>query len=428
MHKIWLITKREYLSRVQKKTFIIMTILGPLLIALFYGIIIGLTVTQKTSEKTRIVAVVDKSGLFKNQLKNPNKVQFVYTEDDTSKNGLDLSGWLLIPNDFTLEEPKEVVFKSDETPPIELQGKLTDALESAVNNQKLVQKGVSKDFLDSLKVTVPLKTLEINETGDLVDSRAEVNFVLAFLFAFIIYIFIFLYGVQVMRGVMEEKTNRIVEIIISSVKPFQLMMGKILGIAMVGLTQFLIWVVLSGVMVGLVSLVFATNMVEMSGEMTKSNNSQISSYGSIFDIFLGLNLGFYLIIFLFYFLFGYLLYSSMFAAIGSAVDSESDTQQFMIPVTMPLVISFVTGISVLSSDPNGSFAVFMSIFPLTSPIMMMVRLPFNPPDWELAISMISLVLTFVLFTWLAGRIYKVGILMMGKKPTYKQLFKWMLMK
>lgn len=425
MHKIWLITKREYLSRVTKKTFIVMTILGPVLIALFYGVIIGLAVNQKTGEKTRTIAVVDKSGLFKNHLENPSKVEFVYTENDTTTLGLDIFGWMVIPKDFTLDNPKEILFKTKESSTLDLESKLVSSLELSAKNQKLMQKGLRQSFLDSLKVNVKMKTKQIGETGDLLDSKAERNSVLAAAFAFIIYFFIFLYGVQVMRGVMEEKTNRIVEIIISSVKPFQLMMGKILGIAMVGLTQFLIWIVLSGVLTIVISIAFAANLAETGNVPTSGFNSVLEP---LLNNFLGLDLLFFLVIFLFYFLFGFLLYSSMFAAIGSAVDSESDTQQFMLPVTLPLIISFATSFSILASDPHGSMATFMSIFPLTSPIIMMVRLPFDPPGWELAVSMLTLVLTFILFTWLAGRIYKVGILMMGKKPTYKQLFKWMLMK
>lgn len=427
MHKIWLITKREYLSRVTKKSFIVMTILGPVLIALFYGVIIGLAVNQKTGEKTRTIAVVDNSGLLKNHLENPSKVEFVYTENDTTTLGLDIFGWMVIPKDFTLDNPKEIVFKSTESATLDLQGKLTNAVEASGKNQKLMQKGVRQSFLDSLKMEVQMKTLEISETGDLVNSQAELNFGLGAAFAFIIYFFIFLYGVQVMRGVMEEKTNRIVEIIISAVKPFQLMMGKILGIAMVGLTQFLIWIALSGILTGVISIFFASQMGGLSGDVEQAGN-QMQAMNPILEAFFNLNFSFYITIFVFYFLFGYLLYSAMFAAIGSAVDSEADTQQFMLPVTLPLVISFATSFSILASDPHGSMATFMSIFPLTSPIIMMVRLPFDPPGWELAVSMLTLVLTFILFTWLAGRIYKVGILMMGKKPTYKQLFKWMLMK
>jgi len=425
MRKIWLITKREYLSRVTKKTFIVMTILGPILIALFYAVIIGLAINQKTGERTKTIGVVDSSGLFKNQLETPEKIQFVYFDTETKQPEIELEGWLIIPQKFSLDQPNDVIFKSDNTPTLDLQSKLTNAIAVTGKNQKLLKKGLRQSFLDSLRVEVNLKTLEVNETGDEVNSRAELNFGLGAAFAFIIYFFIFLYGVQVMRGVMEEKTNRIVEIIVSSVKPFQLMMGKILGIAMVGLTQFLIWILLSGVLTGIISIAFAT---KMGGMEDAAQPGMQSAMGPIMDAFMSLNLGFYLIVFVFYFLFGYLLYSSMFAAIGSAVDSESDTQQFMLPVTIPLIISFATSFSILSSDPHGSMATFMSIFPLTSPIIMMVRLPFNPPVWELVVSMITLVSSFMLFTWLAGRIYKVGILMMGKKPTYKELFKWMLMK
>ena len=427
MHKIWLITKREYLSRVKKKSFIIMTLLGPLLIGAFYAIIIGLAINQKTGEKTKTIAVIDKSGLFQNKLENQYRLQFEYYNVENS-NSKDIYGWLIIPQDFTLNNPKQITFKSKESATVDLKSKITNAIETAGKNMKLMDKGLSKTFLDSLKMEVTLHTLEVNDEGKFVDSRAEINLGLGAAFAFFIYLFIFLYGVQVMRGVMEEKTNRIVEIIISSVKPFQLMMGKIIGIALVGLTQFLIWVVLSLLLMVLVSSSFSAQFAEMSQNVPQNSSGILSKMAPLIDLFFSASLVYFLLIFVFYFMFGYLLYSSMFAAIGSAVDSESDTQQFMLPVTLPLIISFASAFSILSTDPHGSMATFMSIFPLTSPIIMMVRIPFNPPIWQVALSMISLIAAFILLTWLAGRIYRVGILMTGKKPTYKELFKWMMMK
>jgi ABC-2 type transport system permease protein len=427
MLKIWLITKREYLSRVSKKSFIVMTILGPLLIGIFYTVIIGIAINEKTGEKVKTIAVDDQSGLFENRLENPSKVNFVYPQDNSENSEDDIYGWLIIPEDFTLEKPTEIKFKSTQTPTIDLQGKLVQSIESVAKNQRLLKNGIRQTYLDSLKVDIKLSALEINEHGELIQSNSGIKFGIALGFAFLIYLFVLLYGVQVMRGVMEEKTNRIVEIIISSVKPFQLMMGKILGLALVGLTQFLIWIVLSGILMSVVSMFFISEMTNIQGQIPTDKTS-IPDMTHIFGDFFSLNITYYLLVFVFYFLFGYLLYGSMFAAIGSSVDSEADTQQFMLPVTIPLVISFVASMSILSSDPNGTLATFMSIFPLSSPIVMMVRLPFNPPVWELVISMLTLILTFILFTWLAGRIYKVGILMMGKKPTYKQLFKWMLMK
>ncbi len=428
MRKIWLITKREYLSRVTKKTFIVMTILGPILIALFYAVIIGISINQKTGERTKTIGVIDHSGLFANSLINPPKVNFIYADTSLSNINFEVDGWLIIPKDFTLGSPKRLLYKSTQAPTLDIQGKLTRAIESATKNKKLILNGLRQTFLDSLNLNISMTTMEINKSGELTNSKAELNFGLGVAFAFIIYFFIFMYGVQVMRGVMEEKTNRIVEIIISSVKPFQLMMGKILGIAMVGLTQFLIWIGLSGVLMAFISLTFALPMDTISNTIGESGGAQNQGIPNIMNAFFDLDIGFYALIFLFYFLFGYLLYSAMFAAVGSAVDSESDTQQFMLPITLPLIISFATSFSILSSDPNGSMATFMSIFPLSSPIIMMVRLPFNPPWEELALSMIVLVATFIVFTWLAGRIYKVGILAIGKKPTYKQLFKWMLLK
>lgn len=428
MHKIYLIAKREYLSRVRKKSFIIMTLLGPVLIGAFYAIIIGLAINQKTGEKTKTIAVIDKSGLFVHKLENQYRLNFEYKNNENLQSSDEYYGWLIIPHNFTLENPQQVIFKSDKSATVDLQSKIKSAIETAGKNMKLMEKGLSKTFLDSLKMNINIHALEIGENGKLEDSRAELNLGLGAVFAFFIYLFIFLYGVQVMRGVMEEKTNRIVEIIISSVKPFQLMMGKIIGVALVGLTQFFIWVALSLLLMTLVSSSFSTQFSDISQNIPQNNVGMISKISLLINMFLSAQLIYLLLIFIFYFMFGYLLYSSMFAAIGSAVDSESDTQQFMLPVTLPLVISFASAFSILSTDPHGSMATFMSLFPLTSPIIMMVRIPFNPPVWQIAISMFLLVAAFILLTWLAGRIYRVGILMTGKKPTYKELFKWMMMK
>lgn len=405
-----------------------MTILGPLLIGVFYAIIIGLAINQKTGEQTKTIAVVDKSGLFENKLENQYRLEFSYFKNENSNDQNSIYGWLLIPENFTLENPSQIVFKTKNSPTVDLQSKITHAIETACKNTKLMKKGLSQAFLDSLKVDVNLHTLQIKDDGKVEDSKAEINLGLGAAFAFFIYLFIFLYGVQVMRGVMEEKTNRIVEIIISSVKPFQLMMGKIIGVALVGLTQFIIWVILSLILMVLVSSSFSAEFNEITQNVSQNNYGMTSKIALVFDTIFSQSLIYFLLLFVFYFLFGYLLYSSMFAAIGSAVDSESDTQQFMLPVTLPLIISFASAFSILSTDPHGSMATFMSIFPLTSPIIMMVRIPFNPPAWQIVVSMLSLVAAFVLLTWLAGRIYRVGILMTGKKPTYKELFKWMLMK
>lgn len=427
MHKIWLIAKREYLSRVKKKSFIIMTLLAPVLIGVFYAIIIGLAVNQKTGEKNKTIAVIDSSGIFENKLENQYRLQFVYFKNEDF-NSEKINGWLIIPKDFTVDNPKQIIFKSKESATVDLQNKISNAINTSGKNIKLIEKGLSKEFLDSLKMNVTLHTLEIGDDGKFVDSQAEINLGLGAVFAFFIYLFIFLYGVQVMRGVMEEKTNRIVEIIISSVKPFQLMMGKILGIALVGLTQFFIWVILSLILMAVVSTSFASQFAEISQNIPQNNTGISSKLAPLIDMFFSASLVYFMLFFVFYFIFGYLLYSSMFAAIGSAVDSESDTQQFMLPVTLPLVISFASAFSILSTDPHGSMATFMSIFPFTSPIIMMVRIPFNPPIWQIAASMFSLIAAFIILTWLAGRIYRIGILMTGKKPTYKELFKWMLMK
>jgi ABC-2 type transport system permease protein len=263
--------------------------------------------------------------------------------------------------------------------------------------------------------------------------------VVGYVSALLIYLFIFLYGVQVMRGVIEEKTNRIIEVVISSVKPFELMMGKILGIAFVGLTQFLLWVALSAaVSVAVTNVVLprlekpATEKqlmekVDSSSEQAEKIKKDSGKLGKLVNALSTVNTPLILACFLFYFIGGYLLYSSLFAAIGAAVDNETDTQQFMMPVTIPLVMSFVVA-QVILAHPESQMALWMSIIPFTSPIIMMVRLPFNPPAWQIALSMAMLILGFLGTTWLASRIYRVGILMYGKKVTYKELSKWLFYK
>jgi ABC-2 type transport system permease protein len=269
-------------------------------------------------------------------------------------------------------------------------------------------------------------------------TNTGVNMAIGFGAGILIYVFIFLYGVQVMRGVIEEKTNRIVEVIISSVRPFQLMMGKIVGIAMVGLTQFVLWVLLTLILVGIGQVTFLHDFSVLSNYGTEQiipsmpnqfatggqQNINYSEVAEILSDIKNINFIHILLAFLFYFLGGYLLYSAMFAAVGSAVDNEADTQQFMLPITIPLVIAFIVS-QFIMQNPEGSLAFWFSVIPFTSPVVMMVRLPFGVPVWEFVLSMALLVVTFIFITWLAGKIYRTGILMYGKKVTYRELWKWL---
>ena len=319
--------------------------------------------------------------------------------------------------------------------------------------------GLTQDQLDRLRSQVDLQTISLDETGKEADSNALATSGIAYALALAIYFFIFIYGVQIMRGVGEEKSSRIMEVMLSSVKPFDLMMGKIVGIAAVGLTQFLLWGVLSfGVssvvmplLMGKIDKQAKTEMAanahaspnaapdagpQTAGEkmdQTMSSTSKQSATAmtgrfKAFEILANLPLGTILFGFIIYFLGGYLLYGALFGAVGAAVDDQTDTQQFMFPITMPLILSYIVGVSVILRNPDGPVAFWMSMFPLTSPIAMVIRLPFGVPMWQLALSIFLLVLGFIGAVWVAARIYRVGILMYGKKVTYRELGKWMFYK
>lgn len=434
MRQIWLVTRREYLSRVKKKSFIIMTLVGPLLIALFYGLIFWITFNENSKEKERFIQVIDESGVVQGKLKNTGYIIYTYTDmgvDETRKM-LDSSsyyGVLHFPPSFTLERPVGIQLFTREQSSIATQERIENSIARELKDQRMVKEGLSKEKIESLDVDVSLNVLVNDSSEGAKKSETGIVTAIGFALTFLMYMFVFMYGVQVMRGVMEEKTNRIVEVVISTVRPFQLMLGKIFGIAMVGLTQFLIWVLLGGGLVFGVMFVLGSTMDMGDIQSVQSTNPDAQEMAEKFaEIGGGISIGAmlkYFGFFLFYFIFGYLMYSALFAAVGSAVDAETDTQQFMLPITMPLVFSFVVSVSAITNDPHSSLAYWMSIFPLTSPVTMMARLPFiEGHEWDLVLSMVLLLGGFLGATWLAGRIYRVGILMYGKKVSYKELFKW----
>lgn len=436
MKKIWLVTKREYITRVKKKSFLVMTLLSPLLIVLFYGIIFYFSFNKDISDTSKKVLIVDESGVFKNQLKNSKTISFEYV--DINKNDiqkiLELDenyGIIFIPS--FADSIKELEFLGKEQPSLNTLDYIESQFLSTIKNKKLSEKGIDKEILTQINSQkLNLKTIKYTEKG-IEKGNSGVTTMIGFIGAFLIYLFIFLYGIQVMRGVIEEKTNRIVEVIISSVKPFQLMMGKIIGIAMVGLTQFLLWIILVSVLSGPVSGTVMNLMDVAPSEIAASQGANIpentneGGVGGFINDLGNYNFTLILCMFLFYFISGYLFYGSLFAAIGSAVDNETDTQQFMFPMTMPLILAFVLAQSVVVNAPNGSIAVWLSMIPFTSPVVMMVRLPFGVPVWQILVSMLSMISGFIFTVWLAGRIYRIGILTFGKKPSYKEIWKWLFM-
>ena len=294
-------------------------------------------------------------------------------------------------------------------------------LEQLIEHEKLKLLGIDLQMLEDASTEINITTKIISEDGNTSNSQAEASMGIGFLSGILIYMFIFMYGTMVMRGVIEEKTSRIVEVIISSVKPFQLMMGKILGVALVGLTQFVLWILLTIIISTVAELAFLDVNV-MATEMNSSDQSVILA--QVAELTGGINLVQIFLAFIFYFLAGYLMYSALFAAVGSAVDAEADTQQFVLPITIPLILSFVL-ITPIMENPDGTLAFWMSMIPFTSPVIMMVRLPFGVANWELALSIGILIASFIATTWLAGRIYRTGILMYGKKATYREIWKWL---
>ena len=414
MHKIWLIIKREYLVRVRKKSFIIMTILGPILMAAL--LIVPIYLADENQEN-RIIALNEDANY------NLEDSEFIhFTTIPTSEAELLKTDFSESPFYALLYlEGENFTLYSNQQISLSVSKSIERQLEQLIEHEKLKLLGIDLQILEDASTEINITTKIISEDGNTSNSQAEASMGIGFLSGILIYMFIFMYGTMVMRGVIEEKTSRIVEVIISSVKPFQLMMGKILGVALVGLTQFVLWILLTIIISTVAELAFLDVNV-MATEMNSSDQSVILA--QVAELTGGINLLQIFLAFIFYFLAGYLMYSALFAAVGSAVDAEADTQQFVLPITIPLILSFVL-ITPIMENPDGTLAFWMSMIPFTSPVIMMVRLPFGVANWELALSIGILIASFIATTWLAGRIYRTGILMYGKKATYREIWKWL---
>lgn len=429
MNKIWLVMQREYLARVKKKSFLLATLLTPLIFPAIMAIFVWIAVEEKDNQSLRIIEVVDENKLFFLESSEQYAFSFSDRSDEEAKelvkNG-DRYGFLHIPK-FDLEEPKGITFFGEENPNMNLMSYLESSLKKKIEDQRLYESGIDPQLISDIRTKVEIKSITVNEQGEEKVSNATVNYAIGFVAGILIYMFIFIYGNQIMQGVIEEKSSRIVEILVSSLKPFQLMMGKIVGIAGVGLTQLLIWIVLIGGLTTIVTGYLGMKMPQQQAmEMAQVGMEQIPDSGvaEILQVINGIDFVTLVLCFVFYFLGGYLLYGALFAGIGSAVDAPSDAQQFMLPVTIPLIVSYMGLFVFVLQDPNSTASFWLSIVPLTSPIAMMGRVSFGVPFWELALSMILLILGFLGTTWLAGKIYRIGILMHGTKPSYKTLWKW----
>lgn len=432
MNKIFLVVNREYLSRVKKRSFLLTTFLVPLL---FIGMYIGVFyLTKESFENSHaIVHVVDNSASISKSLTNNKNLTFTISSNelqnelDSLKDKTKNTNLLIIPEDFL--QSRRVELLSSGKPNINTQSEIKSQLKEIIRTYEYSRMGLNIDSVKSVDDKVNISSKEISDTGDSKESHTEVAMGIAMSLSVLVYLSLFLYGAQVMRGIIEEKTSRVVEIIISSVKPFQLMMGKILGIGLVGLTQFLLWIILTAALTSLATaLIFnvsGTTPEEISA--LTGANSQLSNDNPALDIisvFNSINITELLVCFFIFFIGGYFLYSGLFAAVGSAVDSETEATQFTMPITMPLLLTYVLSFGVLINDPHGTIATWLSFIPFTSPIAMLVRVPFGVPTWQIIVSALLLFGGFLITTWVAARIYKVGILIYGKKASIKEIIKW----
>lgn len=436
MNKINLIIWREFITRVRKPSFLIMTILGPVLIA---GGLLLTTYIASQESTTHHVLVIDKEGVIGTKLQDSESVKFFIDGQTWSDSSFKSSPYTvrvnLLPN--VLNVPQADLYYK--TLPSEFaMNTIRNELEKAIEQAKLRDANIDKEAYDRVRKPLDLKKFDIEKVST--QSFAQERAVIGFFFGYFMFIFIFMYGVQVMRGVMEEKQNRVVEVLISSVKPFQLMMGKIIGIALVGFIQFMLWIIITSTMVVAGTSVLMADKfnpaalaeqgvtAEVKAELMERGASDGMDQSMVFDLIEQVNIPLVLGVFLFYFICGYLLYSSLLAAIGSAVDSETDTQQFMFPVTVPMIVAIIIA-QMAVYNPESPAVLWCSLIPFTSPIVMMVRVAMgSAPVWQLLLSMALLIGTFIFTTWLAGRIYRTGILMYGKKVSWKEMGKWLFYK
>jgi len=460
MSKIGLIIGREYKTRVRKKSFIVMTILGPIL---FAALMISPAILMRLEDDDyKKIAVIDETREFDgSSLRDTKSIGFDFvsekywdgTQYDLAKAKKDMKdndyyALLYIPASTTISANRGAVqLYSYQQPNMGLKMHISNGVEKKIEEIKLSIKAdslkIDKQEIDNILMvahtSIDVKTTTIQDDGSEKESSTTVAMIIGYICGFLIYMFIFMYGSMVMNGVIEEKSNRIVEVIVSSVKPFQLMLGKIIGVALVGITQFVLWVMMTfGIVTAVYSIIgkdYATANLTPQNEITGSsltevndvNTDDMAKLNEIKTSLNSINYAVLLSMFLFYFIGGYLLYAAMFAIAGSAVDNETDTQQFTLPITVPLILGIFVMLTTIN-NPNGNLAYWFSIIPFTSPIVMMVRIPFFGdvlPISDILISMSLLIVTFIAMTWLAAKIYRVGILMYGKKTNYKELWKWL---
>jgi ABC-2 type transport system permease protein len=438
MHKIWLVTQREYLTRVLNKTFILTTLLTPLGILVFMVAVVFIMGTG--SDKSKIINVYDPSGLLEKELKTRDNLTFQFNDDALEKQfelykDKKINGIIEVPPlKDSLASKYTYKYHSDEQLALDENMGIEGAISKKIRNYKLKKLNIDEKILKNLDTDVTAEPVTILEDKKISSITTVVSSVLGGIVGYAMFFIILVYGMQVMRSVMEEKINRIIEVLISSLKPFELMMGKVIGVALVGLTQIGIWMILMPLIMVIGTTLFGLNADNMSQINTGNmpvEEMAMSSQDKIAQVFIeikAMNWWKILPLTLFYFLGGYFAYSALFAAIGSAVGEDiNEAQSLTLPVMMPLMFSMYIGFSAVNA-PDSSLAVWSSMIPLLSSIVMPVRLPFDPPWWQIGVSVVSLIIFSIFLVWIAARIYRVGILMYGKKASFKELAKWVFYK
>ena len=436
MNHLGLITKREFLNKVKNKSFILMTFLSPLIMVGVITLVVYLT--QLNNDNVRTISVLDESNLFANEFESNESTKYDILQNidlDTAKKLVKEAenyGLLYIPKGEDIDAiADKIKFFSEDSPSLIVMDKIEDKIEEKARNIKLKNSGLDPEIVNQLRVKINtnLETFDGEKTSK---TGSFLKLAAGGIAGYLLFMFIIIYGNMIMRSVIEEKTSRIIEVIISSVKPVQLLLGKIFGTSLAGISQFLIWVIIGGILLTTVSAVLG---IDVAGAQMAQQQELIDQVASnpeaqdeiniIVQEILNLPLANLVIMFIFFFIGGYLLYASLYAAIGAAVDNETDTQQFMLPIIMPLMLAIYVGFFTVIENPHGTVSQVFSYIPFTSPVVMLMRIPFGVPIWQQLISLVLLFATFFVTVLMAAKIYRVGILMYGKKPSYKELAKWL---
>ena len=432
MNHLQLIIKREYLNKVRNKSFIIMTFLSPLIMVLIFTLVAYLS--QLNNEAVTTINILDESGLFTNSFKDSESVNYTTLENisiNEAKLATETSeayGLLYIPKAPVLDNLSEsITFYSEGSPSISMMRSIENKIEGRVNVLKLEESGIDAKQIEELRINIDAKieTFEGKKTSKL---GAGLKLIFGGIAGYLLFMFIIIYGNMIMRSVIEEKTSRIIEIIISSVKPIKLLLGKIFGTTLAGVTQFAVWIVIIMFLSTAISSIFGIDPSAIQSQPQELLGETSNSQQIIKDVLVEINnlpISNLIIMFIFFFIGGYLLYSSLYAAIGAAVDNETDTQQFMLPILMPLILGIYVGFFTVMDNPHGIVSQVFSYIPLTSPVVMLMRIPFGVPLWQQILSLVILFATFMATVWFASKIYRVGILMYGKKASYREIIKWL---